>query len=230
MVALPAYKLQKGYLLRMPVHDISVPLSADLPHWPGEKALARSLLSDLKKGDTATVSLLELGAHTGTHIDAPKHFIDGGGGIDTLSLEATTGPCVVADLTGVDGAISGADLQMLPPGVERLIAKTRNSGWSKTDTEFRSAFDAPAARWCVEKGLRLVGIDYLSIEPFSGAELGHPTHRTLLDEGIVVLEGLDLDGIDPGTYFLVALPLLIPDADGAPARVVLFDTWPPHTW
>ena len=186
----------------------------------------RRVMSDLTKGDDATVSFLELGAHTGTHIDAPSHFVLDGDGIETTPLDVLTGVVIVADLTDIDGSITADDLEQLPPGIDRLIVKTRNSGWSRTDTEFRRdyvAFDESAAQWCVEYGLLLLGIDYLSIEPFDGRELGYPTHNTLLEDGIVVLEGLDLDGVDPGPYFLVALPLLIPDGEGAPARVLLFD-------
>ena len=189
--------------------------------------MVRRVKSNLTKGDDATVSLLEMGAHTGTHIDAPSHFVLDGGGIEHLPLDALAGVATVADLTHIDGPIGAGDLESLPHGVDRLIAKTRNSGWSKRDTEFRRdfvAFDESAAEWCVERGVQLVGIDYLSIEPFGAGELGHPTHKTLLEDGIVVLEGLDLDGVEPGAYFLVALPLLIPDGEGAPARVVLLDT------
>ena len=211
----------------MRIYDISVPLRPDLPHWPGEQGLVRRLTSDLMKGDDATVSHLELGAHTGTHIDAPSHFVLDGGGIETVPLDVLTGVAIVADLTNIDGPISADDLKPLPGGIDRLIVKTRNSGWSRTDTEFRRdyvAFDESAAEWCVEYGVLLLGIDYLSIEPFGGGELGYPTHNTLLEDGVVVIEGLDLEGVEPGPYFLVALPLAIPDADGAPARVVLLDT------
>src|ERR687897_462815 len=216
----------------MRIHDISVPLRADLPHWPEEQGLVRHVTSDPTKGDEATVSFLELGAHTGTHIDAPKHFIADGAGIERLPLDVLTGVVLVADLTDVEGPISATDLAHLPPGVERLIAKTRNSGWSRTDTEFRRdyiAYDASAAEWCVENGVQLLGIDYLSIESFGGGEPGHPTHRTLLEDGIVVLEGLDLEGVEAGTYFLVALPLLIPNCDGAPERAILLDTGAPDS-
>jgi arylformamidase len=185
------------------------------------------MTSDIAKGDDATVSILEMGAHTGTHIDAPSHFVHDGGGIETIPLDALAGAAIVADFTHIEKVIGADDLDELPRDIDRLIVKTRNSGWSKTDTEFRSdyvAFDESAAEWCVEYGLQLLGIDYLSIEPFGSNELEYPTHNTLLEDGIVVLEGLDLDGIEPGPYFLVALPLLIPGGDGAPARVLLFDT------
>jgi len=216
----------------MRIHDISAPLRPDLPHWPTDQGFVRHLTSDLSKGDDATVSVLEMSAHAGSHIDAPSHFISDAGGIETLPLDVLTGVAVVADLTHVDGPITADDLEGVPPGIERLIAKTRNSGWSKTGTEFRRdyvALDESAAQWCIEYGVRLVGIDYLSIEPFDGGELGYPTHRTLLEDEIVVIEGLDLEGIEPGPYFLVALPILIPEADGAPARVLLLEAPGPDT-
>ena len=216
----------------MRIHDISAPLRPDLPHWPTDQGFVRRLTSDLSKGDDATVSVLEMSAHSGTHIDAPSHFISDGEGIETLPLDVLTGVAVVADLTDIDGPITADDLDGLPRGIDRLIAKTRNSGWSKTTTEFQRdyvAFDESAAEWCIEYGVRLVGIDYLSIEPFDGDALGYPTHHTLLEGEIVVIEGLDLEGIEPGSYFLVALPLLIPEGDGAPARVLLFEATGPDT-
>jgi arylformamidase len=216
----------------MRIHDITAPLRPDLPHWPGEQGLVRHLISDLSSGDDASVSLLGLSAHAGTHIDAPNHFISDAGAIETIPLDVLMGVAVVADLSDIDGPITADDLQGVPPGTERLIAKTRNSGWSRTDTEFRPdyvAFDESAAEWCIEYGVRLLGIDYLSIEPFDGDELGYPTHHALLEDGIVVLEGLDLEGVKDGAYFLVALPLLIPESDGAPARVLLLEAPGPDT-
>jgi arylformamidase len=211
----------------LPVIDISAPLRPDLPAWPGEEGLVRELTADQREGDPATVSHLSLGAHTGTHVDAPVHFIESGRGLEAFPLQAYVGPAYVADLTHVTGAISDDDLTRagVPDATERLLLRTRNSGWTSRDEGFRedyAALDDPAADWCVARRLRLVGIDYLSIEPFDPGERGAPVHRKLLSASIVIVEGLELDGVDPGTYGLAALPLRIPNgADGAPARAVL---------
>jgi arylformamidase len=173
------------------------------------------------------VSHLSLGAHTGTHIDAPVHFLEEGGGIDALAPEALVGPAVVAGLEGVQGTIGPGDLEAAISGeTERLLLKTRNSGWSAADTSFREDFvalDPSAAEWCLAHGVRLVGIDYLSIEPFGSGRRGHPVHRLLLGAGVVIVEGLDLAGVEPGSYVVAALPLVVPGSDGAPARVVLVE-------
>jgi arylformamidase len=211
----------------MRVHDVTAPLREDLPTWPGEEGLRRRVVKDLAKGDSSTVSHLSLGAHTGTHIDAPVHFIDGGTGIDALALDALVGPALVAGLEELQGPITAGDLEAaVPDGAERLLLKTRNSGWSASDTSFRQDFvalDPSAAEWCVSHDVRLVGIDYLSIEPFGSGRQGHPVHRALLGAGVVIVEGLDLAATDPGRYVVAALPLAVPGSDGAPARVVLVE-------
>jgi arylformamidase len=211
----------------MRIHDVTAPLREDLPTWPGEDGLRRRLVKDFAMGDRSTVSHLSLGAHTGTHIDAPVHFIEGAGGIDRLDAEALVGPAMVSGLEHVEGTIGADELQAsVPDRAERILLKTRNSGWSASDTEFREDFVAlnpSGAEWCVDRGIRLVGVDYLSIEPYGSGKKGHPVHRALLDAGVVILEGLDLSGIEPGAYTIAALPLLVPGGDGAPARVVLLE-------
>jgi len=213
--------------MTMRVHDITASLREDLPTWPGEEGFQRRLVKDFSKGDGSTVSHLSLGAHTGTHVDAPVHFIEGSGGIDAIAAEALVGPAVVAGLDHVERAIGGDDLEgSVPEGAERVLVKTRNSGWSASDTEFREDFvalDPSAAEWLVARGVRLVGIDYLSIEPYGSGSKGHPVHRALLGAGVVIVEGLDLAGVEPGTYTIAALPLLVPGGDGGPARVVLVE-------
>jgi arylformamidase len=205
--------------------DVSVPLRAGMPHWPGDPPFQRELVKSFAAGDASTVSRLNFGAHSGTHMDAPVHFVPGAEGIDAIPLDACVGPVFVADLTHVDGAISAADLDAaaVPDGTVRLLAKTRNSGWAG-ETAFREdfvAYDASAADWCLASGVRFVGIDYLSIEPFGSGKIGHPVHNALLGGGVVVLEGVDLAGVEPGEWELIALPIPVDGCDGAPARVLL---------
>ena len=216
----------RGIIDVVNIRDISAPLREDLPAWPGEEGMTRTVVS-AQPDDPATVSHLAFGAHTGTHIDAPIHFLPGGGGIETVSADSLVGPCFVADLRHVTDLITGDDL--VGAGVSqdavRLLALTRNSGWSRDDTEFRRdyvAYDLSAAEWCVEHGIRLVGNDYLSIETFQAD--GYPVHKTLLGAGLAVLEGVDLDGVSPGVYDVAALPILVPGADGAPVRAVLIES------
>jgi arylformamidase len=210
----------------MRLHDISAPLREDLPSWPGEEGLQRILVSK-QPDDDATVSHLSFTAHTGTHVDAPVHFLLDEGGVETFALEAFIGPCFVADLRHVADVITGDDLEGadMPEGMRRVLALTRNSGWSRHDTEFRPdyvAFERSAADWCLDRGLRLLGNDYLSVEAFEND--GFPVHKTLLAAGIALLEGIDLEGVAPGPYELIALPILIPGSDGAPVRAVLIES------
>ncbi len=176
--------------------------------------------------DPATVSHLAFGAHSGTHLDAPVHFLSGGEGIETFPLESFIGPCFVADLRGVTDLVAGDDLESagVPDDAERILALTRNSGWSHTDQTFRPdyvAFDLSAAQWCVDRSIRLLGSDYLSIETYDTED--HQVHKTLLAGGVTILEGLDLDGVAPGSYELSAFPIHIPGSDGSPVRAVLIE-------
>lgn len=205
--------------------DISVPLHPGLPHWPRQAAFGRDVTSSVNRGDRSTVSTLTVGAHGGTHFDAPVHFVKGGATAEALDLEACVGPAYVADMSHVEGHIRGEDLEAagIPEGTVRLLSRTRNSGWSG-DSAFREdfcAYDASGAEWVVSRGIRLLGIDYLSIEPFGSGDKGNPTHRTLLEAGIVVLEGLDLAHAEQGEWELIALPLRVVDGDGAPGRAIL---------
>jgi len=206
--------------------DVSAPLREGVPAWPGDTRFARRERTSMDRGDHDTVSELHFSAHTGTHIDAPSHFIQGGGAIGTVPLDVLVGDAVVLDMMDVTTTIGAEDLARadVAEGTTRLLAKTANSGWARADAAFREdfvAFDLSAARWCLDRGVRLLGIDYLSVEPFGRGREGHPVHRALLEAGVVILEGLDLADADPGPYRLVALPLSIPDAEGAPARVLL---------
>jgi arylformamidase len=210
----------------MPIYDVSVPISTRTPVYPGDPGIEIQQWSSLARGDSANVSFLHLGAHTATHVDAPSHFIDGGNKVSKLPLEVLIGPArvveVPATMTEIDvGFIATLDLE----SVVRLLFKTRNSSfWSEPDGVFHKDFTylmPDAAKVLVDKGIRLVGVDYLSVEKFKSGN--HETHLGLLSKGVVILEGLNLHDVPPGEYELICLPLLIAEGtgDGAPARTVL---------
>jgi arylformamidase len=209
----------------MPIHDISLPISESLIVWPGDPAIQITQPSHLDRGDEATVSRLDMGAHTGTHVDAPAHFVPGGVGIDGLDLDLLVGQALVVHALEFE-ALSAGVLEGLsiPSGTERVLFRTRNSErWARGETEFWTDYVGitdDGARWLVERSIRLVGLDHLSVAPFD--ELV-PPHRTLLGTGLIVVEGLDLSNIAPGTYQLVCLPLRIVGGDGAPARAILIE-------
>ncbi len=209
---------------RMEIHDISIPLRDSMPTYDGEPGPRLEILKSIAKGDPANCTILSLGSHTGTHVDAPSHFIDGAASVDGLPLDAFVGPAQVVEFSG-GGHITAADLKALeiPKSCERLLFKTRNSGFWKNET-FRRDFSAvapDAARELASRRLRLVGIDYLSIEPFDSDVPN--AHLSLLSSGCAILEGLNLDRVEPGAYFLVCAPLNVVGAEGAPARAVLID-------
>lgn len=219
--------LQRDHAAGSRLIDVSAPLREGLTTWPGVvERFHRSLSASFEAGDPMRVSHLQLGAHAGTHIDAPCHFLRDGGGIETIPLDALLGPAhvvqVPADVSTVTAdVLAAADV---PPATTRLLARTANSGWSRTDGAFRTdyvAFDVSAGQWCLDRQIALVGTDYLSIEAFEADRDGYPVHTALLRAGVVVLESLDLYGVEPGPYELAVLPLLIPGSDGAPARAVL---------
>jgi arylformamidase len=204
--------------------DISLPISAELLTYPGNAAVEVEPVQRIAHGDSANVSELRLGTHSGTHVDPPAHFIEGVG-IDRVSLDAMLGPCWVADARGRSGELEAADLDALgvPAGTERLLLHTDNSDlWRQPSPAFPTSYvslGAGGATWIVERGMRLVGIDFLGIEAL-GAK-GHPTHVTLLSNDVVIVEGLDLGAIDQGAYDLAVMPLRIVDGDGAPARAAV---------
>lgn len=204
--------------------DISVSLRPGLAVWPGDPALELPKISVISESSHSNVTRILASAHTGTHMDAPVHFIDGATGIDQFSLDALVGTVYVLDFTHLDHHIGPADLAAcgLPAGAERVLFKTTNSAIWEDGTEFRRDYIALApagAQWLVDRGIKLVGIDYLSIEEFEPAR--PDTHYTLLGKKVVIVEGVDLRGIEPGEYTIFALPIKIKDADGAPARVLL---------
>jgi arylformamidase len=196
------------------IHDVSVPLRTGMVVYPGDPEFSIERVMSLAAGDVANVSRIDLGVHTGTHVDAPLHFLDGASSVEALDLDVLVGPAVVVEVPGT-GDI-GADAVV--DGAERILFKTRNSAaWAEDGFyEDYASISPEAATRLVEVGARLVGVDYLSV---GGVE----THRTLLRAGVIAVEGLDLRGIEPGTYSLVCLPLKLDGSDGAPARAILID-------
>jgi arylformamidase len=205
--------------------DVSLPISPGLLVWPGNPPIELSAAQRIAAGDAANVSELRIGTHSGTHVDPPVHFVDGSDGIDRVSLDVLIGPCWVADATGRGGALGAGDLDSLgvPAGTERLLLRTDNSElWRSMPASFPgscTSVGADAARWIVERGIRLVGIDFLGIEK-RGAP-GHPTHVELLSNDVVIVEGLNLAEVAAGEHDLVVLPLRIVDGDGGPARAAV---------
>jgi arylformamidase len=181
-------------------------------------------LKDMRKGDPLTLSAYSLGAHSGTHIDAPMHFVRDGASIDQVSLEPLIGPARVIDIPDAVQSIDAAELNRHNwKGTPRVIFRTRSSvrGWMKSSTFHRDfAYIAPdAAQLLADAGVRLVGVDYISAEQF-GAPAPR-THRILLGKGIPIVEGLALEKVAPGDYLLVVLPIKVAGHEGAPARAVL---------
>lgn len=208
-------------------YDISVSIDPDLPVWEGDPPVGISHVASIEKGDIANVSRLDIGAHTGTHIDAPIHFVPGRKGIDGLLLPTLIGPAYVVDLTHVSHEINGHDFEQapIPHGTERLLCKTSNSSlWSKSPAAFDRNFVGIArdgAQWLVDHGIKLVGVDYLGIERYESVGNGAPTHHLLLENELVIVEGLDLSNVQAGEYELICLPVKIKNSDGAPCRAIL---------
>ena len=196
-----------------------------MPTYPGDPIVSIEPVLRIAQGDAANVSRLEFGNHTGTHVDPPAHFISGGKTVDQLDLNVLYGAARVVDMTHVETVITARDLERarIPKRATRLLFKTRNSTrWDRV--EFQKdfiAFAPDAARWLVTHGVKLVGIDYLSVEPFDAPT--PKTHRILLGADVVVIEGLNLREITPGNYTLACLPLKVKDGDGAPARAILIE-------
>ena len=211
----------------MAIYDVSVPLHPGMPTYAGEPGPCLEFRSSMARGDPINLSTLSLGSHTGTHVDAPHHFLDGALTVEALPLNALVGPAHVCEHSSASH-ITAADLDRagLPADARRLLLKTSN-GRFWDDAAFHSNFVAlapDAAPWLVDCGYILVGIDYLSIEQFGSP--AHEVHKTLLGAGVVILEGLDLRRVAPGSYFLVCAPLRVVGAEGAPTRVFLLDGLP----
>jgi arylformamidase len=193
--------------VRVRILDVSVPVRPGMIVYPGDPEVRLERVSSIADGDGFNLSRLDLGVHSGTHVDAPLHFVEDGASVETLPLDVLVGPCVV---------VEGLEVAAVPAGAERVLFKTPNGRLWERD-EFSGEFvalDGEAARALVSRGVRLVGIDYVSI----GDE---EAHRILLGAGVVAVEGLDLRAVEPGEYRLICAPLKLEGAEGAPARVLL---------
>jgi arylformamidase len=204
------------------IYDVSVPVASGGMVYPGNPPIHIELQQAIARGAGANVSLLSFGSHTGTHVDAPRHFFDDGLGADALALEVLMGPAVLVEVANDVLAVGETHLRLHElAGHSRVLIRTRNSTFIR-DGVFKPDYTylAPdGAAYLASLGVKLVGVDYLSIEQFHSGH--HRTHRTLLERGIVIVEGLDLSVPAPGPYELCCLPLRLVGLDGAPARAVL---------
>ncbi|MEW5870117.1 MAG: cyclase family protein [Chloroflexota bacterium] len=209
----------------MRIYDISVTIRPELPVWPGDPSIRLERISKMEEGASANVTHLNMGAHVGTHVDAPYHFLGGEAPtVESLPLNLLTGRAYVLHLPDHVERITAEVLQRaeIPPRTRRLLFKTRNSAlWARQPQQFDPDFVAitpDGAQYLVGRGIKLIGVDYLSVAPF---QEGAPTHQILLRAGMILLEGLDLSQVSQGRYTLYCLPLKIAGSDGAPARAIL---------
>jgi len=204
--------------------DISVPLDEDLPIWPDSPGFEVHPLQRIEDGAEANVSRLDCDVHTGTHIDAPRHFVQNGATIDEIPLDVMNGPVSVIRIRDAVTTITADMLNHidLPREATRILFRTSNSKlWDKHGPTFQSEYTAlapDAAGWLVERGFRCVGVDYLSVQHYNA---GPETHQILLEGGVVIIEGLILTEVPPGQYELLCLPLSISGVEAAPSRVAL---------
>ncbi len=211
----------------MKIFDVTVPITNSMAVWPGDRAVNNHLVAAIENGDEANVTAIHMSAHTGTHIDAPRHFVENGDGIESLHLSTLLGEVEVVE---IDSNVDHIDVDTLA-GLNkerwktRVLFKTRNSRLRLIEKQsFDQAFTAllpEAANYLVNRGVKLVGIDYLSIAPF---ENGMDTHLAFLKNNVIVIEGLNLSDVSAGIYNLIALPILLENGDGAPARVLLIQS------
>ena len=201
--------------------DISVPICDGMVHWPGDPPVRIQRIQDIERGDSHTLSAVSIGSHTGTHVDAPAHFIRGGETIDRTALSVLVGKARVLEIKDKQ-SIKVTELEQfnIRRG-ERILFKTRNSIlWKSNNFSEEFVFISPeAAQFLNDHGVKLVGVDYLSVGGY--AKGGSLQHKVLLTAGVCVIEGLDLSPAVPGNYHLICLPLRLENGDGAPARVII---------
>ncbi|MCL4515006.1 MAG: cyclase family protein [Firmicutes bacterium] len=216
-------KAQSKTRARARAIDVTVAIEPGMPVFPGDPPVQLRPALRIAAGDVANVSFIYFGSHTGTHVDPPCHFIEGGKTVDELDVEMLLGPAYVCDCRKAGGQVTAKDLAQagIPAGASRVLIRTRNSElWGRGFTPDFTELSSAAADWLVERGFRLVGFDYLSVE--RGEDRNYPVHRKLLGDGVIILEGLNLAAVAPGRmYQMACLPLRIKGGDGAPARVVL---------
>jgi len=205
----------------MSLYDITLPIRPDMPPWPGDAPFLQAITSAIMGGDSCNVSHLSIGSHFGTHIDAPYHFEDEGIRLDQIPLDVLIGPTLVHQVDASD-VITTEDLPDLS-NIDRILFKTSNCRYIG-DVEFHTNYISvglDAAQALTEAGVKLVGLDYYSIETYIAGD--YPVHHQLCGKGVILLEGVDLRSIDPGMYELIVLPLKIEGCDGSPCRAVLRD-------
>jgi arylformamidase len=211
----------------MKIYDISLPISPNMAVWPGDPSVEIQQLSSIDNGEEANVSQIRMSVHTGTHIDAPKHFLQEAGSIDKLPIEKLMGEALVLLIDDKVDVIDEKTLKNHPNvddlvNCRKVLFKTRNSQyWDENRTRFNENYvglNKSAAAFLAELNLDLIGVDYLSIAAYTDSEA---PHKILLGKKIILLEGINLHNVLPGTYNLICLPLPIVDSDGAPARAIL---------
>ncbi|MCB2179749.1 cyclase family protein [bacterium] len=208
----------------MRTYDITLTISPEMVVWPGDPSVELSQISAISEGDEANVSYIQMGLHTGTHVDAPHHFFDGEKTVEDLEIGLLTGRAYVLHLPDDVDLITREIIEnsSIPPRTKRVLFKTRNSRhWTTKHTEFDEDFvalDDEAAAILIQRGVKLVGVDYLSVAPFADTA---STHQVLLEAGIIIVEGLDLSEVQQGRYTLYCLPIKVGGVDGAPARAIL---------
>lgn len=211
----------------MKIYDITLTISPEMPVWPGDPSVVLERIESMDAGDHVNVSRLSCSVHTGTHVDAPHHFLNDGRTVESLPLDVLCGPARVLHLDDRVDLVTAAVLEAarIPAGTLRLLLKTRNSHiWKRGERRFIEDFVAVSsdgADWLAARGVKLVGVDYLSVAPFRQSDA---PHQSLLKPGIVILEGVDLSAVPAGEYELYCLPLKLSGSDGAPARAILVDT------
>lgn len=213
----------------MKIYDISIPITPTMPVWPGDPPAEISLISAISQGDSANISKFTMGVHCGTHIDAPKHFINNGKTVGDIPLEKMVGKVLVLEIDHKENVISDIVLKQHPNitmlvQASKVIFRTKNSSlWHENQSSFHRDYvgvNTAGANFLSHLQLDLIGIDYLSIAPYE--ETLEP-HKILLAKDIVLLEGLNLSGVPGGIYDLYCLPLKLSDCEGSPARVILID-------
>ncbi len=208
----------------MRTYDITLTISPDLVVWPSDPQVEFTRTSKISEGANANVTHMKLSAHTGTHVDAPFHFVDDGDTVENLSLDLLVGRAYVLHLPEADLiTLEMVKNSTIPPRTKRVLFRTKNSEiWNSNKKTFQKNFvslSAEAAEYLVARGVKLIGIDYLSIAPFGDSA---PTHEILLKSGVIVVEGLNLSEVSQGRYTLYCFPLKLEGLDGSPARAVLF--------